>query len=70
MELLCVSVCFGYVQVWQSSEDALLQMSVVILVRFAAEKNTVPDWETLGTGIQLLLVRDYQLSSIFPPVTV
>uniref|UniRef100_H2TMT4 Pecanex-like protein n=1 Tax=Takifugu rubripes TaxID=31033 RepID=H2TMT4_TAKRU len=42
--------------VWQSSEDALLQMVVVILVRLAAENNTLPDWEKLGTGGQLLLV--------------
>lgn len=45
------------VQVWQSSEDALLQMVVVVLVRLAAEKNMLPGWESLGTGGQLLLVR-------------
>lgn len=64
---MCVLVI---VQVWQSSEDALLQMLVVILVRLAAEKSTVPDWENLGTGGQLLLVSEYQFSIIFPPVTV
>lgn len=59
---MCVLVI---VQVWQSSEDALLQMLVVILVRLAAEKNTVSDWENLGTGGQLLLVSEYQFSIIF-----
>ena len=58
---MCVLVI---VQVWQSSEDALLQMLVVILVRLAAEKNTVPNWENLGTGGQLLLVSEYQFSII------
>lgn len=64
---LCVAVI---VQVWQSSEDALLQMLVVILVRLAAEGNTVPDWENLGTGGQLLLVSEYPFSIVFPTVAV
>ncbi|KAI3367719.1 hypothetical protein L3Q82_026557 [Scortum barcoo] len=42
--------------VWQSSEDALLQMVVVVLVRLAAGSNTLPGWDSLGTGVQLLLV--------------
>ncbi|XP_038584536.1 pecanex-like protein 4 [Micropterus salmoides] len=42
--------------VWQSSEDALLQMVVVVLVRFAAGNNMLPGWDNLGTGVQLLLV--------------
>lgn len=44
-------------QGWQSSEDALLQMVVVILVRLAAGNNVLPGWDDLGTGVQLLLVR-------------
>lgn len=56
-------------QVWQSSEDALLQMVVVILVRLAAENNTLPDWEKLGTGGQLLVVSDYYFDLIFLPAT-
>nr|XP_020446603.1 pecanex-like protein 4 isoform X2 [Monopterus albus] len=54
-----VSLCVGFTRafrvVWQSSEDALLQMVVVVLVRFAAG-NTLPGWDDLGTGVQLLLV--------------
>ncbi|XP_022606166.1 pecanex-like protein 4 [Seriola dumerili] len=42
--------------VWQSSEDALLQMVVVVLVRLAAGNNMLPGWDNLGTGVQLLLV--------------
>ncbi|KAM4540959.1 pecanex-like protein 4 [Fundulus diaphanus] len=42
--------------VWQSSEDALLQMVVVVLVQLAAGDKALPGWDTLGTGVQLLLV--------------
>ncbi|XP_039993044.1 pecanex-like protein 4 [Xiphias gladius] len=42
--------------VWQNSEDALLQMVVVVLVRLATRKNMLPGWDNLGTGVQLLLV--------------
>ncbi|XP_043999123.1 pecanex-like protein 4 isoform X2 [Gambusia affinis] len=42
--------------VWQSSEDALLQMVVVILVQLAAGSKILPGWDALGTGVQLLLV--------------
>ncbi|KAM9842587.1 pecanex-like protein 4 [Aulostomus maculatus] len=55
-----VSLCLGATRafrvVWQSSEDALLQMVVVILVRLAAGSNMLPGWDSLGTGVQLLLV--------------
>ncbi|XP_026196017.1 pecanex-like protein 4 isoform X2 [Anabas testudineus] len=42
--------------VWQSSDDALLQMVVVVLVQLAAGNNILPGWDILGTGVQLLLV--------------
>ncbi|XP_071383848.1 pecanex-like protein 4 isoform X2 [Centroberyx affinis] len=42
--------------VWQSSEDALLQMVVVVSVRLAVGDNTLQGWDNLGTGVQLLLV--------------
>ncbi|XP_076605581.1 pecanex-like protein 4 [Chaetodon auriga] len=42
--------------VWQSSEDALLQMAVVVLMQLAAGNNMLPGWDSLGTGVQLLLV--------------
>ncbi|KAM4542607.1 pecanex-like protein 4 [Odontesthes bonariensis] len=55
-----VSVSVGFTRafrvVWQSSEDALLQMVVVVFVRLAAGNNTLPGWGNLGTGAQLLLV--------------
>ncbi|XP_061700875.1 pecanex-like protein 4 [Syngnathoides biaculeatus] len=41
---------------WQSSEDALLQVVVVVIVRLAAVNNRLPGWDSLGTGVQLLLV--------------
>ncbi|XP_077411641.1 pecanex-like protein 4 isoform X2 [Vanacampus margaritifer] len=41
---------------WQSSEDALLQVVVVVIVRLAAGNNKLPGWDNLGTGVQLLLV--------------
>lgn len=43
-------------QVWQSSEDALLQMVVVVLLRLAVKNNMLPMWDSLETGGQLLLV--------------
>uniref|UniRef100_A0AAX7SS86 Pecanex-like protein n=1 Tax=Astatotilapia calliptera TaxID=8154 RepID=A0AAX7SS86_ASTCA len=55
-----VSLSVGFTRAfrvgWQSSEDALLQMVVVILVRLAAGNNVLPGWDDLGTGVQLLLV--------------
>uniref|UniRef100_A0A3P8U5P9 Pecanex-like protein n=1 Tax=Amphiprion percula TaxID=161767 RepID=A0A3P8U5P9_AMPPE len=55
-----VSLSVGFTRafrvVWQSSEDALLQMVVVVLVRLAAGNNILPGWDNLGTGVQLLLV--------------
>lgn len=56
-------------QVWQSSEDALLQMVVVVLVRLAAENNMLPGWDNLGTGGQLLLVRSMLIFPLFPTHT-
>lgn len=56
-------------QVWQSSEDALLQMVVVVLVRLAAENNMLPGWDNLGTGGQLLLVRSTLTFPLFPTHT-
>ncbi|XP_013869308.1 pecanex-like protein 4 [Austrofundulus limnaeus] len=55
-----VSISVGFTRafrvVWQSSEDALLQMVIVILVRLAGGSNLLPGWDNLGTGVQLLLV--------------
>ncbi|XP_066550869.1 pecanex-like protein 4 [Amia ocellicauda] len=42
--------------VWQSTEDALLQMCVVAVVRLTARSANWVWWDDLGTGIQLLLV--------------
>ncbi|XP_069008346.1 pecanex-like protein 4 [Embiotoca jacksoni] len=55
-----VSLSVGFTRafrvVWQSSDDALLQMVVVVLVRLAAGNNVLPGWDNCGTGVQLLLV--------------
>lgn len=56
-----------FVQVWQNSEDALLQMVVVVLVRLSAGNDTLPGWDNLGTGVQLLVVRSKPMSLLFPP---
>ncbi|XP_068615222.1 pecanex-like protein 4 [Brachionichthys hirsutus] len=55
-----VSLSVGFTRafrvVWQSSEEALLQTAVVVLMRLAARDNVLPGWDNLGTGVQLLLV--------------
>lgn len=43
-------------QVWQSSEDALLQMVLVVLVRLGSKGAPATGWHSLGTGAQLLVV--------------
>lgn len=68
------TVLFVTGQVWQSSEDALLQMVVVVLVRLASENKTLPGWDNLATGGQLLLVRQmlnfsFHLQYIVPHFT-
>uniref|UniRef100_A0A8C2ZF69 Pecanex-like protein n=1 Tax=Cyclopterus lumpus TaxID=8103 RepID=A0A8C2ZF69_CYCLU len=54
-----VSLSVGFTRafrvVWQNSEDALLQMVVIVLVRLAAGNNMLSGWDNLGTGVQLLL---------------
>ncbi|XP_020775389.2 pecanex-like protein 4 [Boleophthalmus pectinirostris] len=42
--------------VWQSTEEGLLHMVVVILLRLIAGDKVLQGWDSLGTGIQLLLV--------------
>ncbi|KAM3595359.1 uncharacterized protein V6R79_022366 [Siganus canaliculatus] len=56
MASLSVGFTRAFRVVWQSSEDALLQMVLVVLMRFAAGNNKLPGWDNLGTGVQLLLV--------------
>lgn len=60
LQLHKVSHSIGFTRafrvVWQSSEDALLQIVIVILVRLIAGNKVLLGWENLGTGVQLLLV--------------
>ncbi|XP_060781122.1 pecanex-like protein 4 isoform X1 [Neoarius graeffei] len=42
--------------VWQSSEEALLQMVVVVMVRLADGGGLAHQWHDLGTGLQLIVV--------------
>lgn len=60
LQLHRVSHSIGFTRafrvVWQSSEEALLQIVVVILVRLVAGNKVLLGWDSLGTGIQLLLV--------------
>ncbi|KAJ8411731.1 hypothetical protein AAFF_G00153690 [Aldrovandia affinis] len=54
------SLCMGFTRafraVWQSTEDSLMQMVVVAIVRLAARGMRLLWWDSLGTGVQLLLV--------------
>lgn len=43
-------------QVWQSSEAALLQMVLVVIIKLAGG-HRVAHWHDLGTTVQLILVR-------------
>ncbi|XP_062325580.1 pecanex-like protein 4 isoform X2 [Osmerus eperlanus] len=60
LKLHTASLSVGFTRafrvVWQSSEEALLQMAVVVSVRLAAGDSKLPGWDFLGTGVQLLLV--------------
>uniref|UniRef100_A0A8C9RPR0 Pecanex-like protein n=1 Tax=Scleropages formosus TaxID=113540 RepID=A0A8C9RPR0_SCLFO len=55
-----VSLSVGFTRafraVWQSTEDLLFQVTVVSIVRLAARGSTLPWWDSLGTGVQLILV--------------
>ncbi|XP_056151642.1 pecanex-like protein 4 [Lampris incognitus] len=53
---LSVGFTRAYRVVWQSPEEALLQMVVVVSVRLMAGDKMLPGWDNLGTGVQLLLV--------------
>nr|XP_006632384.1 PREDICTED: pecanex-like protein 4 [Lepisosteus oculatus]XP_015205652.1 PREDICTED: pecanex-like protein 4 [Lepisosteus oculatus]XP_015205653.1 PREDICTED: pecanex-like protein 4 [Lepisosteus oculatus]XP_015205654.1 PREDICTED: pecanex-like protein 4 [Lepisosteus oculatus]XP_015205655.1 PREDICTED: pecanex-like protein 4 [Lepisosteus oculatus] len=53
---LCVGFTRAFRAVWQSTEDSLLQMVVITIVRLADKDNKLVWWDSLGTGIQLLLV--------------
>ncbi|XP_036431120.1 pecanex-like protein 4 [Colossoma macropomum] len=59
-KLHTASLAIGFTRafrvVWQSSEDALLQMVVVVVVRLADGDGTARHWHDLGTGVQLILV--------------
>ncbi|KAJ8290318.1 hypothetical protein GJAV_G00011360 [Gymnothorax javanicus] len=54
------SLCMGFTRafraVWQSTEDSLSQIVVVAVVRLAARGMRLLWWDSLGTGVQLLLV--------------
>ncbi|XP_052007055.1 pecanex-like protein 4 [Xyrauchen texanus] len=58
-KLHTASLAIGFTRafrvVWQSSEAALLQMVVVVIIRFAGG-HRVTRWHELGTEVQLILV--------------
>ncbi|KAG5265753.1 hypothetical protein AALO_G00246010 [Alosa alosa] len=60
LDLHTASLAVGFTRafrmVWQSSEDALLQMVVVVLIRLGSEGAPATGWHSLGTGVQLLVV--------------
>ncbi|XP_028678221.1 pecanex-like protein 4 [Erpetoichthys calabaricus] len=41
---------------WQNTENALMEMVIVAILRLAALNNNMEWWDSLGTGVQLLLV--------------
>nr|XP_014340961.1 PREDICTED: pecanex-like protein 4 [Latimeria chalumnae]XP_014340964.1 PREDICTED: pecanex-like protein 4 [Latimeria chalumnae]XP_014340967.1 PREDICTED: pecanex-like protein 4 [Latimeria chalumnae] len=59
-DLHTASFCIGFTRafrtLWQNTEKALLEMTVIAIVRFAALNTDLLWWNSLRTGIQLLLV--------------
>ncbi|XP_041122845.1 pecanex-like protein 4 isoform X2 [Polyodon spathula] len=53
---LCIGFTRAFRTLWQNTEHALLEMVVIAIVRLAALKSYLVWWNSLGTGIQLLLV--------------
>ncbi|XP_030628932.1 pecanex-like protein 4 [Chanos chanos] len=53
---LAVGFTRAFRVVWQSTEETLLHMTVVVVVKLASEGNAVNRWHSLDTGIQLILV--------------
>ncbi|KAG9274958.1 pecanex-like protein 4 [Astyanax mexicanus] len=53
---LAIGFTRAFRSVWQNSEDALLQMVVVVIVKLADGDGTAHQWHELGTGVQLIVV--------------
>ncbi|XP_048393247.1 pecanex-like protein 4 [Stegostoma tigrinum] len=59
-DLHTVSLCIGFTRafriVWQNTENALLEVVVIAIVRLATVHSSLVWWNSIGTGIQLLMV--------------
>ncbi|XP_043930401.1 pecanex-like protein 4 [Protopterus annectens] len=53
---LCIGFSRAYRCLWQNTEAALLQMVIISIVRLATKNTDLMWWDSLGTGLQLLLV--------------
>lgn len=53
---LCIGFTRAFRMVWQYTENALLEVVVIAIVRLATLQSTLVWWNSLGTGIQLLMV--------------
>ncbi|XP_007902018.1 pecanex-like protein 4 [Callorhinchus milii] len=60
LDLHTASLCIGFTRafrtVWQNTENALVEVVVVAIVRLAALYTSLVWWNSVGTGIQLLMV--------------
>ncbi|XP_038631726.1 pecanex-like protein 4 isoform X2 [Scyliorhinus canicula] len=59
-DLHTASLCIGFTRafriVWQNTENALLEVVVVAIVRLATLHSSLVWWNSIGTGMQLLMV--------------
>ncbi|XP_072424488.1 pecanex-like protein 4 [Chiloscyllium punctatum] len=53
---LCIGFTRAYRIVWQNTENALLEVVVIAIVRLATVHSSLVWWNSIGTGIQLLMV--------------
>uniref|UniRef100_UPI00398E7298 pecanex-like protein 4 n=1 Tax=Pristiophorus japonicus TaxID=55135 RepID=UPI00398E7298 len=53
---LCIGFTRAYRIVWQNTENALLEVVVIAIVRLATLHSSLVWWNSVGTGIQLLMV--------------
>ncbi|XP_051881666.1 pecanex-like protein 4 isoform X2 [Pristis pectinata] len=53
---LCIGFTRAFRMVWQNTENALVEVVVIAIVRLATLHSSLLWWNSLGTGIQLLMV--------------
>ncbi|XP_069772406.1 pecanex-like protein 4 [Narcine bancroftii] len=53
---LCIGFTRAFRMVWQNTENALLEVVMIAIVRLATLHSSLVWWNNLGTGIQLLMI--------------